>query len=87
MMDKIDLQICLGSSCFSRGNKRIVKVIEEYVKENNLTNIVYFHGGHCFSECEKGPTLIVNGKSFYNLDEEKVLIILDNLFSTSKTSF
>jgi NADH:ubiquinone oxidoreductase subunit E len=86
MEGKIDLQICLGSSCFSRGNKRIVRVIEEYLKENNLNNMVYFHGGHCFSECEKGPTLLINGKSYYQLDEEKVLIILDNLFSTSNKS-
>lgn len=87
MEGKIELQICLGSSCFSRGNKRIVKVIEEYLKENKLNNMVYFHGGHCFSKCEKGPTLVVNGKSFYQLNEEKVLTILDSLFSTSKTSF
>jgi len=80
MDDKIDLQICLGSSCFSRGNKKIVKVVEEYIKANNLSGRVYFHGGHCFSKCEQGPTLLADGKYFHQLTEESVKEVLDKLF-------
>lgn len=80
MDDKIDLQICLGSSCFSRGNKKIVKVVEEYIRTNNLSGRVYFHGGHCFSKCEQGPTLLADGKYFHQLTEESVKEVLDKLF-------
>lgn len=80
MEDKIDLQICLGSSCFSRGNKKIVKLVEEYIKLNELANRVYFHGGHCFSKCEKGPTILADGKYYHNLTEESIEGILDNIF-------
>lgn len=81
MEDRIDLQICLGSSCFSRGNKKIVKLIEEYIKLNNLANKVYFHGGHCFSKCEKGPTLLAQGEYYHNLTEETIEEVLNKIFS------
>jgi NADH:ubiquinone oxidoreductase subunit E len=80
MEGKTDLQICLGSSCFSRGNKKLVKVVEEYIKANNLEHRVYFHGGHCFSKCEHGPTILANGKFYHNLTEESVKELLFNLF-------
>jgi NADH:ubiquinone oxidoreductase subunit E len=80
MEGKTDLQICLGSSCFSRGNKKIVKIIDEYIKANNLAGKVYFHGGHCFSKCEKGPSLLANGKYYHNLSEDSVKEVLFELF-------
>lgn len=80
MEQKVDIQICLGSSCFSRGNKLLVKVIEQYLNENNLRHLVHFHGAHCFSSCDKGPLMHINGKEYQELDEEKVLAILNELF-------
>lgn len=81
MEPKVDIQICLGSSCFSRGNKLLVKVIEQYLNENNLRHLVHFHGAHCFSSCDKGPLMHINGKEYQDLDEEKVLAVLNELFS------
>lgn len=80
MDGKIDLQICLGSSCFSRGNKAIVKIIDEYIRKNNLSEKVYFHGSHCFSKCEKGPSLRADGKYYNNLSEDSVKEVLYELF-------
>ncbi len=36
MAQRIEMQICLGSSCFSRGNKDVVVFIREYLKKNHL---------------------------------------------------
>lgn len=82
MEEKTDLQMCLGSSCFSRGNKKIVKVIQEYILEHDLSGKANFHGGHCFSKCEQGPTLLVNGEYHHRLTEESVIRILDDLFAS-----
>ncbi|PKO97962.1 MAG: electron transport complex protein RnfG [Bacteroidetes bacterium HGW-Bacteroidetes-9] len=80
MEQKVDIQICLGSSCFSRGNKRLVKVIEQYLNENNLRHLVHFHGAHCFSSCDKGPLMSIDGKEYEQLNEDKVLYILNSIF-------
>ena len=57
MSKKIELVICLGSSCFARGNKSLVRKIDEYLKVNRLKDKVYYHGGHCFGKCENGPVI------------------------------
>ena len=62
MSNRIEIVICLGSSCFSRGNKQMLKAIQTYLKENNLCDKVNFHGGHCFGNCADGPSIKVNGK-------------------------
>jgi NADH:ubiquinone oxidoreductase subunit E len=59
---KFEMEICLGSSCFSRGNKDVVQFIKEYLKKNHLDDRVIFKGARCFGRCSNGPNLIINGK-------------------------
>jgi len=80
MNERIEVVICLGSSCFSRGNKGLLKVISQYIKEKNLCERVNFHGGHCFGSCADGPILKVNGTFFTSVDEVKAIEILNNTF-------
>ena len=42
MTRKIEMQICLGSSCFSRGNKDVVMFIKDYLSINHLEDKVIF---------------------------------------------
>lgn len=51
------LHICLGSSCFSRGNKDVVAFIKEYLKKNHLEDKVIFKGARCMGNCSKGPNM------------------------------
>lgn len=87
MDQRIDIQICLGSSCFARGNKRLVKVIEQYLNERNLRHLVYFHGAHCFSSCENGPLVKIDGREYHQLTEDKILAILNGIFGKDAPDF
>jgi len=51
------IHICLGSSCFSRGNKDVVAYIKEYLKKNHLEDKVVFKGARCMGNCSKGPNM------------------------------
>ncbi len=59
---KIKVCICLGSSCFSRGSKEALKVLQEYVKNNNLDDIVDISGSLCEGNCQDGPNVIINNE-------------------------
>ncbi len=72
--------ICLGSSCFARGNKGLLKTITQYIKDNNLQDRVNFHGGHCFGHCADGPILKVDEVMYTNVDDLRALEILNNTF-------
>lgn len=54
------MHICLGSSCFSRGNKDVVMFIKDYLKRNHLDDKVVFKGARCMGHCSNGPNLQIN---------------------------
>lgn len=80
MESKTEIIICLGSSCFSRGNKQVVQVIKEYLKKHHLEEVVNFKGNHCFSNCVEGPVVKINNKEYFQVDEEKIVHILNQYF-------
>lgn len=81
MDNKIDLVICLGSSCFARGNKKIVNLVKGYIEENNLKERVNFKGNHCFGYCERGPVVKINDRIHEEISESTIINILNSAFS------
>jgi NADH:ubiquinone oxidoreductase subunit E len=80
--NKVDIAICLGSSCFSRGNKEVLMRINQYIKMHNLENRVNFHGKHCVGICAEGPVLEINGELYKHVTPEDVTFILSTIFET-----
>jgi len=81
-INKKEVVICLGSSCFARGNKQLVKIVSDYLRDRNLLNEVRFHGERCFGQCAVGPSLKLDGILKERLDEESVIVVLDEFFET-----
>lgn len=77
MINKIQIKICLGSSCFSRGNKELIKIVQKYIESNNLESKVAFSGDHCTSNCLEGPNLRIDGKLISQVSIDNVQEILD----------
>lgn len=73
---KVDLVLCLGSSCFSRGNKKAVQIINAFLDENMIRDRVHFHGAHCCGNCAQGAVLRVGDKVFEKIDQETIEDIL-----------
>jgi NADH:ubiquinone oxidoreductase subunit E len=84
MDEKTDIVICLGSSCFSRGNRKSLTIISEYLKENQLEDQVFFHGHRCFGSCEKGPILKMADRLFDHVEPDNVKDILDGFFKKNR---
>jgi len=82
-LKKKEVVICLGSSCFARGNKQLVKTVTDYLRERSLLNEVRFHGERCFGQCAVGPSLKLDGKLIEKMDEESVITLLDNFFGVT----
>ncbi|HQK37722.1 MAG TPA: (2Fe-2S) ferredoxin domain-containing protein [Bacteroidales bacterium] len=72
--------ICLGSSCFSRGNRRVKERIDEYLKENGLVQKVSFRGSRCFDNCSRGPVVRIGTEMYYGVNEKNIVDILDKHF-------
>jgi NADH:ubiquinone oxidoreductase subunit E len=81
MAQRIEMQICLGSSCFSRGNKDVVMYIKEYLRKNHLDDRVIFKGARCMGRCSDGPNLIINGATIEGVTISKIESILEKEFA------
>ncbi|HCT31053.1 MAG TPA: electron transport complex protein RnfG [Bacteroidales bacterium] len=80
MSNKVEVVICLGSSCFARGNKTTLKVIDKYIKDNNLQDKIFFHGGHCFGRCAEGPVIKIDDTIHTGVNEFNIIEILNSKF-------
>jgi NADH:ubiquinone oxidoreductase subunit E len=76
----ITITICMGSSCFSRGNKKTLQVIQNYLRETGRLELVTFQGSHCFGTCEFGPMIKINDIQFNQVTEGNVINILEQFF-------
>jgi NADH:ubiquinone oxidoreductase subunit E len=84
MSQRIEMQICLGSSCFSRGNRDVVAFIREYLKKNHLEDRIIFKGARCMNLCINGPNLKINERIIEGITLPKIQDILENEFGNVK---
>ncbi len=75
-MEQHKIKICLGSSCFSRGNKTNLEVIQKYLTDNQLDADVHFSGHLCEEKCSKGPMITINGHVYEEVNMSRLYKIL-----------
>jgi NADH:ubiquinone oxidoreductase subunit E len=84
MAQRIEMQICLGSSCFSRGNREVVMFIKEYLKKNHLEDRIVFKGARCMNLCSNGPNLKINERTIEGVTMSRIEDILESEFGNLK---
>lgn len=84
MKTKPTITICLGSSCYHRGNQDVLETIKVYLKKHQLDNIVEFKGHLCAGNCSNGPNIQINDEIYSRIDNSSIIEILDNYFNISK---
>ena len=85
-MDKPTITICMGSSCFARGNEKNVALCEEFLARRGLRDEVDVELGAslCTGNCAQGPVVVVNGKTYTSVDRGVMLDIMNDLFAGNK---
>ena len=64
---KTVLEICLGSSCFSRGNSLTLDRVEALLERLGLREQVVLKGKLCTGACADGPCLSIDGTPFNHI--------------------
>jgi len=77
MQQKDEIMICLGSSCFSRGNQETLAVVKAYIQEKNLKANLIFKGKLCLGLCNEGPIVVINGETFKEVSADTIIAILE----------
>ena len=71
------IKICMGSSCFARGNSKNLDFIESYMKKNKLKANIELIGSRCEGKCITGPNIIINDIEYNGVTVEKLKEILE----------
>lgn len=74
------IRICLGSSCYSRGNNVHLEVIRKYIAENHLEAQISFSGHLCEELCSSGPILRIDDKIYKEVNLSGLYRILQEEF-------
>jgi len=78
----LEITICLGSSCFSRGNKKTLPIIMDYLRETGRAHLATVKGSNCMGKCAEGPMLQINHTLFSHINENNVIGFLEAFFET-----
>lgn len=78
-MQRDVVKICMGSSCFSRGNKENLEIIKDFLNENNIDSEISLIGNLCEGKCKTGPNIFLNDKLYQNVTTDKIQEILKEL--------
>ena len=68
--------ICMGSSCFARGNEKNIRLIREFIRRNALETSVELVGARCAGDCSKGPNIVIDGETYNRMDQEAFIDVL-----------
>ncbi len=64
--------ICMGSSCFARGNKRNAEMIMDMVQNSPFKDHVQVAGTLCQNRCKQGPNLEIDGECHCGIDPQSL---------------
>ena len=86
MSSRPKITICMGSSCFARGNEKNVEFCEGFLAERGLRDEVDVELGAslCTGNCAQGPVVVVIGRVYTHVDRGVMKDILDGLFPSAK---
>ena len=79
-----NITICMGSSCFSRGNSRNIEVLQNHLSSHNLASAVELTGHLCQGHCNSGPNVTINGKMYHEVDPIVIVSLLNHYLDGGK---
>ncbi len=71
--ERLRIGICMGSSCFSRGNNRLVAALKELLATEGLEQHVLLEGHLCEGFCSDGPNVTIDGEYRHQADPADVI--------------
>jgi NADH:ubiquinone oxidoreductase subunit E len=70
------ITVCMGSSCFGKGNSSNAEYITRFIGEHNLADKIEIAGCLCGNACAGGPNIRINGRLISGVSEQTVIGII-----------
>ncbi len=73
------IKVCLGSSCYVRGNDKTLAFLEDYISKNKKDVTIELLGCRCTNACQDGPSIFINDKRYAHPSHEELTNLLEGL--------
>jgi NADH:ubiquinone oxidoreductase subunit E len=83
----VDIVVCLGSSCFARGNSAILALLQQYVQNKGPNSSVRLSGCLCQDQCKQGPNLKVGSEFYHNITAAGLRELLQQLDGPNRGAY
>jgi len=77
--DMTVIKVCLGSSCYVRGNDKMLTFIEDYIQKNQKDVSLELVGCRCTNLCQDGPNIFIEDKKYSNISKDELIKVLEAL--------
>lgn len=72
----IEVILCMGSSCYSRGNSRALTLLEAAMEREAWQAKVFLKGCVCGGHCSEGPVVTVEGQVYSSVHPDSLIDIV-----------
>ena len=72
------ITVCMGSSCYARGNGENIHTIQNYLSQSGLSSQVEIIGHLCQDRCLHGPNMTINDQLYQQVDTAVIEGLLKN---------
>ena len=69
----VRVSVCLGSSCFARGNGALLPELQDQIGRRGLTEAVELRGHLCSDACSSGPWVRIGDREIRACDSGETL--------------
>ncbi len=77
----VKVTICMGSSCFSRGNNQNLEAVRTWLSDHGKMAEVELKGCRCGGKCGVGPNVWINDVCHMGVTSETVADLLAAAFA------
>jgi len=75
--EPVKVSVCAGTNCFLKGSQNILHDLLNRVQERNLQDQVQISASFCFENCDRGPTVSVDGRKIPHCTAEAARAEID----------
>lgn len=79
----IEITVCVGSACHTKGSYEVVKRFQEVIKERELTTKIQLKGSFCLGKCAQATTIRIGEDYYTSIESKDVDQLIDQVLDGS----
>jgi NADH:ubiquinone oxidoreductase subunit E len=72
------ITICIGSGCHVKGSRQIIEILQETIKDHQLSTKIELEGCFCQGKCTEGVVIKIDNQIITGVSKENIGAIFNS---------